>query len=248
MFGIVAGYEHMGRGGGALGGTLAYLNGEEAVASAQVGSNVVASMIEGSLYYRRAVGGLRFGVRGGGGYAFFSATRKFLEPGAADSATSSWGGYFVDGSVSVAYEQKFGRFYARPQFSADYLRLGEGGHSENGGGAGFNLTLAGRNSSRLSGDAVMVLGTQWGTTSWVRAELRGGYREILAGEIGDTIASFAGGDPFNMAADKSTGGWATFGFSLKAGSAYSYLALEGDAEIRSGERQYNLRVAGRSIF
>ena len=248
LFGVVGGYEHMGQKGGAFGGTLSYMNAEESVAGAQVGSSVVASVVEGSLYYRRAVGGLRIAARAGGGYAFFSGRRKFVATGAADIANSSWGGFFFDGNALLAYEQRFGRFYARPELTADYFRLDESAHTETGGGNGFDLALAARNSSRLSGQAVVVLGAQWGTANWLRTEIHGGYREVLSGSIGDTIASFAGGDPFTMAPDKSTGGWATFGLSIKAGSQYSYLALEGDAEMRAGERQYNVRIAGRSMF
>lgn len=248
LFGVVAGYEHMGQRGGAVGGTLSYMDAEEADSGAQVGTHVIASIVEGSLYYRRAIGGLRFAVRGGGGYAFFSSDRKFLAPNASDSASASWGGYFFDGHAVLAYEQKFGRFYARPEVSADYLRLNEQAHNESGGGAGFDLNIASRSSSRLSSQAILVLGHQWGTTSWLRAEIYGGYREILSGAVGDTTAFFTGGNPFTMAADQNKGGWATFGVSLKTGSPYSYLALEGDAEFRSGERQYNVRVAGRSMF
>ena len=62
------------------------------------------------------------------------------------------------------------------------------------------------------------------------------------------MASFAGGDPFNLVADKDNGGWATIGFSLKGGSQYSYLALEGDADFRSGEQRFDVRLAGRSMF
>ena len=248
LFGVVGGYERMGQGGGAVGATVSYMNAEEADSAAQVGSHVIASIVEGSLYYRRAVGGLRIAVRAGGGYAFFSSQRKFLAASASDSASASWGGFFFDGHAVLAYEQKFGRLYARPEISADFIRLNEGAHSESGGGPGFDLAVASRTGSRLSGQAIVVLGSQWGTTSWFRAEVFGGYREIIDGDVGDTTASFTGGDPFTLAADKGGGGWATFGLSLKTGSPYSYLALEGDAEFRSGERQYNVRIAGRSMF
>jgi hypothetical protein len=94
----------------------------------------------------------------------------------------------------------------------------------------------------------MVLGTQWGRVSWLRAELRGGYREVFAGQVGDTTANFTGGNPFTLAPDPDKGGWVTVGFSLKSGSPYSYVALEGDADLRAGEQRYDLRVAGRSLF
>ena len=248
LLGLVGGYEHMGSGGGAIGVTLAYFNAQEADAGAQVGSHVEASMLEAGAYYRRAVGGLTISVRGAGGYSWFSGERRFLAPGATATAFSSWGGYFFDGHAGAAYERRFGRFYARPEVSADYLGLYESAHDETGGGDGFDLNVAARTSSRLSGQAILVLGTQWGKAAWLRSEIRGGYREIFSGSVGDTMASFAGGDPFNLAADKDNGGWATIGFSLKGGSQYSYLALEGDADFRSGEQRFDVRLAGRSMF
>ena len=249
LLGIVAGYERMGAMGGAAGLTLAYYNTEENEAAQQVGGNVVASMVEVGGYYRRAIGGLTFGARGGGGYSFFSGERRLIAGAATEAANSNWNGYFFDGHVGLAYEQKFlGRFYARPELSADYLRLQESSHKETGGDPGFDLNIAARTSTRFSGEAVMVLGTQFGKAQWLRSEVRGGFREVFSGDIGDTVASFSGGNPFSLAPDADRGGWATFGVSLKSGSQYSYIALEGDADFRPGEQRYDIRLAGRSIF
>lgn len=100
----------------------------------------------------------------------------------------------------------------------------------------------------MSGEAIVSLGTQWGKAQWLRSEIRGGYREVFSGNIGDTVANFAGGAAFSLAPDSDSGGWATVGVSLKGGSQFSYLALEGDADFRSGEQRYDIRLAGRSIF
>jgi len=94
----------------------------------------------------------------------------------------------------------------------------------------------------------MVLGRQWGRAAWFRSEVRFGYREVISGEVGDVTANFQDGTPFTVAGDPDKGGWATVGFSLKSGSEFSYLALEGDADFRKGEQRYDLRVAGRSVF
>ncbi|MGI9169833.1 MAG: autotransporter domain-containing protein, partial [Caulobacteraceae bacterium] len=215
---------------------------------AAVGEHVVGSMVEGGLYYRRAAGPLTISARGAVGYSWFSSDRRFVAPGAINVANSSWGGVFVDAHAGAGYEQHLGAFYVRPELSIDYLRLGEGAHGETGGGDGFDLDVASRVSSRFSGQAIVVLGRQWGRASWLRTEIRGGYREIISGNIGDTVANFTGGDPFTLVADPDQGGWATFGFSLKAGTQFSYVALEGDADFRQGEQRYDLRVAGRSMF
>jgi hypothetical protein len=246
LFGVVGGYEFMGSGGGAVGLTLAYFNADELEDADHIGTGVTASMVEGGAYYRRAIGHFSVSARAALGFSWFSDNRVFATIGQtaatdANSATgtelrahSSWGGIFYDGHFQATYEQPLGHFYARPEVSADFLELDEGSHSDTGGGNAFDLNVASRNSNRLSGQAILVLGRQWGQTTWLRTEIRGGYREIFSGQIGDTTASFSGGNPFTLAAENDRGGWFTAGFSIKGGSQYSYLALEG--------------LAGRSIF
>ena len=256
LFGIVGGIEHTGAFGGAAGLTLAYFNANELDNAAQIGTGVVASMLEAGAYYRRSVGRFTMSARAAIGYSWFSDNRVFVATTTVDNTTtgtelrahSNWGGLFYDGHFGASYEQPFGRFYARPEVSADFLELNEGAHTDTGGGNAFDLTVASRNSNRLSGQALMVVGREWGQGAWLRTELRGGYREILAGQIGDTTANFTGGSSFTLSPENDKGGWLTAGFSIKGGSQYSYLALEGDADFRSNEQRFDLRVAGRSIF
>jgi len=260
LFGVIGGYEHAGAGGGAVGLTLAYFNANEQENADQIGTGEVASMVEAGAYYRRAMGRFTFGARAGVGYSWFSDTRVFatITQGTgtnSNSATgtelqshSNWGGIFYDAHLQGTYEQPLGRFYARPEISADFLELDEGAHSYSGGGNAFDLNVASRDSNRLSGQAILVLGRQWGQATWLRTEVRGGYREIFSGNVGDTTASFNGGNPFTLAAENDKGGWYTAGFAIKGGSEYSYLAIEGDIDFRAGEQRYDLRIAGRSIF
>jgi hypothetical protein len=248
LLGLVGGFEHMGPAGGAVGLTLAYMNVQEDDSDAALGEHVVASILEAGAYYRRSIGAFSFSARGAGGYAWFSGDRLFVAPGAYAQALSDWGGVFVDGHAQVTYEVGFGRFYARPEISLDYTHLQENARNETGGGAGFDLNVDSSSSSRLSGQAIVVLGTQIGKADWLRPEIRFGYREILSSQLGDTVASFSGGDPFTLAAPNDSGGWATIGFSIKGGTPYSYVALEGDADFRAGEQRFDVRVAGRSMF
>jgi hypothetical protein len=249
LFGVVGGYERMGAGGGALGVSLGYFNVQENDSASQLGSRDVASLIEGSVYYRRSFGNLTFAARGGGGFGWFSSNRIFAYLQTYDIAQSNWTGAFIDGHVGLAYEVKlFGGFYARPEVSLDYLDLHQGSFQEAGATTSMNLHVTPHNDTQFSGQGLMVLGRQWGKGAWFRSELRLGYREVIEGQVGDTTASFANGTPFTLAGDPDKGGWATVGFSLKTGSEFSYLALEGDADFRKGQRRYDLRVAGRSVF
>jgi hypothetical protein len=249
LLGLVGGYERMGVAGGALGLTLAYFNVQESDVFAALGSHDTGSLVEAGLYYRRSLGHLTLSARGAGGYGWFSEDRRFAAGTEFDEAQANWSGYFVDAHFGAAYEVKlFGPYYARPEVSVDYLALHQNGYAENGANAGFNLNVAAQTDTQSSAQAVMVVGRQWGKASWLRAELRGGYREVFAGSVGDVTANFANGNPFTIAGDPDKGGWMTVGFSLKSGSQFSYLALEGDADFRSGEQRFDLRVAGRSIF
>ncbi len=247
--GLVGGYERMGVAGGAVGVTVAYMNAQETSTAAQLGARDVASLVEASVYVRRSLGNLTISARGGGGYGWFSEDRIFSSGGAFSQAQASWTGTFFDGHFGLAYEVKlFGPYYARPEVSVDYLRLHQSGYQENGATTSFNLAVAPQDDTQFSGQGLMVLGRQWGRTSWLRTEVRLGYREVFSGQVGETTATFADGTPFTLAGDPEKGGWATVGFSLKSGSEFSYFALEGDADFRKGQRRYDMRVAGRSVF
>ena len=255
-FGFVAGYEAMGDAGGALGLTLAYVSVEEHDTVAKVGEQTTASFVQTGAYWRRSVGGWRFNTGGGVGYGFFQGDRRFIAPdsnadGVADlilKNNADWKGLTANAFAGVAYEQKFGRFFARPEGRLDYVWLREGKRAESGGGDGFDLTVDKRTSNNLSGELGVVFGADFGKNVWWRPEVRVGYRQTLAGSVGDTVARFKGGNPFTLAALDDKDGALTAGFALRAGTPMSYLALEGGVEATKKQKRYNLRLAGRAMF
>jgi hypothetical protein len=252
-FGFIAGYESMDENGGALGATLAYMNAEEKDDIAQIGEQTNVSLLEAGVYWRRNMGGWLFAARGAAGYGWFEGERRFIDPATTTSAgviresEATWGGFTGSANAMVAYEARFGRFYVRPQVSLDYIYLAEGEREEEGD-IGLGLTVEDRTSSRLSAAAELAFGATFGRDNWWRPELRVGYRQHLAGEIGDTTASFNGGSPFTLVATEPGEGAVIVGFSLKAGTPMSYVAVEGDLETAEGEDRYNLRLAGRMMF
>jgi hypothetical protein len=255
-FGFIGGYEAMGDAGGALGLTLAYVSVEEHDTVAKVGEQTTASFVQTGAYWRRSVGGLRMNAGGGLGYGFFKGDRRFISPdsdgdGIADlqlKNTADWKGLTANAYAGVAYEQKFGRFFARPEGRVDYVWLREGKRAETGGGDGFDLTVDKRTSSNLSGELGVVFGADFGKNVWWRPEVRVGYRQTLAGSVGDTVARFKGGNPFTLAALDDKDGALTAGFAFRAGTPMSYLALEGGVESTKKQKRYNLRLAGRAMF
>jgi len=254
--GFVAGYEAMGDAGGALGATLAVVSIEEHDTYAKVGEETTASFVQAGLYWRRALGGWRFNLGGGGGYGWLTGDRSFISEdvdadGTADvilTNTAHWNGATANAFAGIAYEQPLGRFYARPEARLDYVYLSEGQRVESGGGDGFDLIVDSRAFSNLSGDAGIVFGANFGKDVWWRPEVRLGYRQTLAGEVGDTVARFRGGSSFTLASVDDKQGAVTLGLALRAGSAMSYLALEGGAEASRKQTKYNLRLSGRAMF
>lgn len=255
-FGFVAGYESMGDDGGALGATLAYVTAEEHDKDAQVGEQVSISNVEASVYWRRATGNWLFSARGAGGYVWFDGDRRFVYPSAASTTSvlreydSGWTGYTLAVNASVSYEARFGRFYLRPQINLDYFHLNEEGYSETGGSnSQLGLIISSRTSERLSASAEVAFGATFGRDLWWRPEIRLGYRQVASGSVGDLTAQFqGGGGSFLLSAEDQDGGAAIVALALKAGTAMSYVAIQGELEALDTETRYNLRLEGRMMF
>ncbi|HRD45088.1 MAG TPA: autotransporter domain-containing protein [Caulobacter sp.] len=249
-FGLIAGYESLGRDGGALGATLAFITAEEKDEIASVGEETSVSLLEAGVYWRRAVGGWTFNARGAAAWAWLDGDRVFIDPDSAliVQADSGWTGYTAAASASLDYEARAGRYYLRPSLAADYIVFNEGERDEHGGGDGFDQTVRARTSTRMSSTAALTFGAAYGRDVWWRPELRVGYRQVLSGGVGDTVFRFTGGQWVTLPAAEAGDGAMIVGVSLRAGSAMSYFAVEGEYEAADGEDLYNLMLSGRMIF
>ncbi len=256
VFGFAGGYEAMGEFGGALGVAVAYLNVQERDNAAQVGERTTTSAVQGDIYWRRSVGGLRLSLGGGGGYGWMTGDRRFFSgdlngDGLNDLArenSASWNSLMGHAFASVGYEQGFGRYYLRPEGRLSYFYLREGERKESGGGAGFDVTTEDRSSSALNAIAGLTFGASFGRDLWWRPEVRVGYRQQIAGSIGDTVAQFAGGTPFTLASADNKEGAVTLDMALRAGTPMSYVAVEGGVAAAKRQKRYNVRLAGRMMF
>src|SRR3546814_15041313 len=78
--------------------------------------------------------------------------------------------------------------------AVDYYKLKEDGYAETGGGDALDLTVAGRDSDELAVSGTVAPGLDFGGADeydgWTRFEIEAGRREIVAGSLGATIASF----------------------------------------------------------
>ncbi|PVM84554.1 autotransporter outer membrane beta-barrel domain-containing protein [Caulobacter endophyticus] len=253
-FGFVAGYEAMGDAGGALGVTLAYTALEEHDTVAQVGEQTTASIVQAGVYWRRSVGPWRFNMGGGAGYGWFESNRVLFLDLNGDGVTdedrvtkADWGAVTANAFAGAAYEAKLGRFFTRPEARMDYTYLNESSHDEVGGGEVLDGAIGSRKWSNLSGDLGLVMGADFGREVWLRPEVRVGYRKTIAGSLADTVVTKKNGKYVLEAFDNRDGAL-TLGFALRAGTAMSYVALEGGAESTKRQKRYNVKLTGRTMF
>lgn len=178
------------------------------------GNSVGIGQYELGAYWRLTTGGLHAWARGAAGFLDMDADRVFYGRTATGravsrAATASWDGRLYSGTAGASYQIALGRLALRPLVSIDYHRLSEAGYVETGTGAGGRLTVARRRSDELAGTASATLGYLSGRTddNWLRIELEAGRRQLLGGQLGDTVARFGTGQNFTLIADQRTDGW-----------------------------------------
>ena len=243
-WGAAAGIERSLGGAGSLGVSLAYFSGKDSKHDNELLSNVY----EGGLYWRASFGRLHAFARGTAAHVTFDGHRTFT--GTADGAAvtrtakGKWNGNLYSASGGLTYEIRSGRFTARPIALVEYYRLKEKGYTESGGGAAFDLTVAGRTSDETAASASLALGYDFlgrePDAEWLRVELEGGRRQILSGSLGNTVAHFANGQPFTLTPEERTDGWRG-GLRVSGGGTGITLAGEVNAE----EQQSHASIGGR---
>jgi uncharacterized protein with beta-barrel porin domain len=196
---------------GNFGLALAYIHGND---ENNGSDNVVASdQYEVALYWRGDWSGLRPFARVSAAKIDFSGTREFSGQTGTEvvtrTADGQWGGKLYSATGGASYEGAVGRLTFRPILSIDYYRLTEDAYAETGGGTAFNLSVDQRVSDELAGNASLAVGLAFGSKEdgWFHAEVEGGRRQILGGELGATTARFTGGQSFTLVPDARTSGW-----------------------------------------
>ena len=78
--------------------------------------------------------------------------------------------------------------------------------------------------------------------AWMRVELEGGRRQILSGKLGNTTASFEGGQPFTLTPEDRTSGWRA-GLRLSGGGSGVTFTGEVGGEEQQGKASLGGRVS-----
>ncbi len=257
-FGFAGGWEVDTGGFGAVGLSTAFTTYTVNNTSVPGANQIANTGIEGGLYWRGEIGGLRLDARAAGGAVQLRGGRELLVTTVTDGVTgvlnrknkANWHGYTLSGRFGAGYEMTFGRLFFRPQVHADYYRLSESSYDERFGGPGFDLSYAARTGKAVSGTASLVSGLMFGSAlglSW-RPQLELGWREALSGGPGATTANFAGGTPFTLTAEDDRKGGALARLSLKADSNYFELMADAGGEVQGKTKSGDLRFSARLLF
>ena len=207
-------------------------------ASAEVLS---ASLLELGLYWRAQGQYWTTWARAAAGYATFDSERRFVGSGLNLSNESDWSGITLAAAGGVSYERNYGRFSIRPEAYAEFFSLSEDGHVETGGGDGFDLEIDDRNGHLFSATAAVNVGLAMGENSWLRPELRVGWRQNLSVDPGETIARFRSGGPdFTLDGGSIEGGGPILGLRLNVGNELGMLTISADAEMIEDYIRYML--------
>ncbi|QTD55219.1 autotransporter outer membrane beta-barrel domain-containing protein [Parasphingorhabdus cellanae] len=241
---------------GNFGVSFGYLNSNDSDDDAA--NEVDSDQYEFAAYWRARWGGLRAFARGSYAKVEFDSQRRFESKIDGDDKTerrfavADWSGDLYSFAGGLAYEMDIGRVSLRPSVSVDYYNLSEEGYTETEGGDAFNLIVEDRDSDELALNTTLAAALNFGDTDpdgvWFRAEVEGGYRQIIGGDIGNTTAKFKDGDAFTLSPDTRTDGWLA-GVRLVSGTGNLLIAGEFSAEEQLRDHvSYGARLSLRIGF
>jgi hypothetical protein len=253
-FGVVGGYELPATAFGILGVTVGGATNAIYADNVDAASDLHANMMEAGLYWRTSRGGFTANARIAGEYMKVSSDRVISVLGGDGLAVNrttgaDWSAYGVNARAMVAYEMVRGRYYVKPMAIVDYFRLMEDSYTEKGGGAGFDLAVNSRTSSRLTAFAGAAMGAVYGPQRDWGPEVTLGYKGVVSQNLGSTTAKFAsGGDFFTLNANDVGGQGGVARLALKGENGSGAFSIEGGAEARDSLTIYDLKLAGHIQF
>ena len=239
-FGVAGGVER-GTGLGAVGLSVAFTSSDLEDPEAEAEEVLSANLLELGLYWRAQGQYWTTWARAAAGYASFESERRLVGAGLNLRNEASWNGVTLAAAGGASYERNFGRFSIRPEVYAEYFSLSEDGYTEEGGGDGFDLQIDDREGHLFSATAAVNIGMGMGENSWLRPELRLGWRQNISVDPGDTIGRFAAGGPdFRLDPATVEGGGPILGLRMNVGNELGMLSISADAELIEDYVRYML--------
>lgn len=239
-FGVAGGVER-GTGLGAVGLSVAFTSSDLEDPESEAEEVLSANLLELGLYWRAQGQYWTTWARAAAGYASFQSKRRLVGSGLNLRNEADWNGVTLAAAGGASYERNFGRFSFRPEVYAEYFSLSEDGYTEEGGGDGFDLEIDDRKGHLFSATAAINIGMGMGENSWLRPEVRLGWRQNISVDPGDTIGRFRSGGPdFRLDPATVEGGGPLLGLRMNIGNELGMLSISADAELIQDYVRYML--------
>ena len=252
--GVEAGLESVSPKGNALGMKVGFVTANIKNPDAPGDNLLGVSELNGGVYWRGSVGGLRADAQLGAGFIWANDRREFLYSDSVGvvhaTAMSNWTGYTLSARAGLAYHAAMGAFFLEPGVHGDYFRLHQSGYSEHGGGTGFNMQVDPRNGDLFSVTGSVIAGMTFGNTGfrW-RPQIEAGYRAVISGTAGSTTTQFIGGsDPFTLAAETVKMNSAIGRVGVRVYSDYVDVLLDGGAAFSTDYTDIDIHLTARTVF
>lgn len=174
-------------------------------------------------------------------------------PDFSDTISASWKGESYAATVSAGHQFQAGRFYARPEISADYFSLSQDAYREEGlRNDGLGLDISAAETERASAAALLAIGIDLypnNTTVRVVPEARIGYRHELIDSPYEATAQFIDGDEtFVIRSQEEFDDAVVAGFSFNSSTNIFSARLSYDAEFSSAGTIHYIGASGVLSF
>jgi hypothetical protein len=222
---------------------------------------IKGSMWQLGAHWRARSGPLYTFARASVSRVSLSSTRTFA--GSVDDTdvfqetAGEWDGLAYAATAGASYGIDLGeRFTLKPKAQVEYFRLREDAYAEDGAEA-IDLTVEERTSDALMGTGSLIASYRFGDRrdTPLTVELEGGWRSVLGGTLGDTVAAFDAvdedgdgeddtevGEYFTLAPDALEDGWFTEARVLLGGYGYT-LQIGASAEQTQGGIDLSARTS-----
>ena len=239
-----------------VGASLAYANGQ--TMDRKTANEVVANQYEVAGYWRAQVGGLHTLLRGSvahasiGGRRFYDGTSEIPQP--VRTIDGNRTGRFASATALAFYDLGRGPLSVRPTVSLDYFKMTEGAYVEGGGGPALDLSVGRRASSEAAATFSLTavfnfsgghgVGADEYATRW-RLELEGGRRQLLTSRLGQTTASFQGGQRFTLVPEARSSGWVS---SMRLTAANGFMRASGEIGGEALGSRWGMYLSAKAQF
>lgn len=232
LYALAVGYDKRGKEGDVWGGSLTY-----AAMSYDAGQNMKDNLAQSTMlqaYYAMNRGPFFWDTVGSLAYNTYETKRVVTAGAVSRTAEGDWAGYQGGLSSQLGYGVLLGPISIRPSVGASYTFLSQEAYSENGGGAGVDLSIDSSTYQSLRANAELRISGIFSKSPQFVPFVRGGISHELLDEDIETSGKFLStGSSFTLQGESLDTDVPYVGAGLSVVGGYSRLTVEYTGQLGS---------------